>query len=105
MVYLVGTLHEQPQPPCLIGHLSGFSPSSNVRQHLWERVRHHPEVVFRYGQVSPPDATGQRIHPLSPDSEPAEAEAGGVLSTRLDIHQWHRHEHGTRGSVCVSVCL
>lgn len=105
MVYLVGTLHEQPQPPCLNGHLFGFSPSSNVRQHLWERVRHHPEVVFRYGQVSPPDATGQRVHPLSPDPEPAEAAAGGVLPTRLDVHQWHRHEHGTRGSVCVSVCL
>lgn len=89
--------HRGSTPP-----LYGFSPSSNVCQHLWECVRHHPEVVFRYGQVSPPDATGQRIHPLPPDPKPTEAEAGGVLPTRLDVHQRHRHEHGTRGSaVCV----
>lgn len=74
-----------------------FSSSSNVRQHLWERVRHHPEVVFWHGQVSSPDAEGQRIHPLPPDPQSAEAEAGGVLPTCLDLHQWNRHEYGTEG--------
>lgn len=87
-----------------MAQLYGFSPSSNVCQHLRECVRHHPEVVFRYSQISPSDAAGQRIHPLPPDPKPTEAEAGGVLSARLDVHQRHRHEYGTRG-VCIVMCF
>lgn len=98
-------VHEQPSAPRLTGSPYGFSPSSHVRQHLRECVRHHPEVVFRYGQVSPPDATGERIHPLPPDPKPAEAAAGGILPARLDVHQRHRHEHGTNGSVCLFIGL
>lgn len=71
-----------------------FSP--HVRQHLWQRLRHHPEIVLRHGALSRPNATRQGVHTFSPDPQPAEATAGGVFPALLDLHQWHRHEYGKK---------
>lgn len=66
--------------------------SSDVCQHLWERVRHYPETVLGHGPLPHADAADKRVHPLPPDPGRPETKAGGVFSTRLVIHQWHWHE-------------
>lgn len=68
------------------------SLSAHVRQYLWKRVGHHPAVIFRNGSISHADAARPRIHPLPSDSQPAAPETGGILPTRLVLHQRHRHE-------------
>ena len=72
-------------PPC---------PSPHVRQHLRQRVGHHPAPVLGHRSLPHADAAGQGVHPLPPDSQPPAAAPGGVLPTRLVLHQRHRHECG-----------
>lgn len=67
-------------------------PSPHVRQHLWQRVRHHPAPVLGHGALPHPDAASQGVHPLPPDPQPAAAAPGRVLPARLVLHQRHRHE-------------
>lgn len=68
--------------------------SPNVCQHLWERVSYHSAALLRNSTVSHTDAACERVYPLPPDPQPTQAEAGGVFSAFLELHQWHRHEHG-----------
>eukprot|EP00072_Mus_musculus_P053170 XP_006532621.1 PREDICTED: potassium voltage-gated channel subfamily H member 6 isoform X6 [Mus musculus] len=83
-------------------HYNGSDPASGpsvqdntyVRQHLWQRVGHHPAPVLRHGSLPHSDAAGQGVHPLPPDPQPTEAAPGRVFPARLVLHQWHRHERG-----------
>lgn len=82
----------QAFPPCLPSSFTSVFSSPDVRQHLWERVRHHPAALLRDGPLPHPDAESPGVHPLPPDPQPSPPEAGGVLSARLVLHQRHRHE-------------
>lgn len=75
-------------------------PSPHVRQHLWQRVRHHPAPVLGHGALPHPDAASQGVHPLPPDPQPAAAAPGRVLPARLVLHQRHRHERGESPPPC-----
>lgn len=68
--------------------------SPNVCQHLWECICYHSAALLRNSAVSHTDAACERVYPLPPDPQPTQAEAGGVFSAFLELHQWHRHEHG-----------
>lgn len=68
--------------------------SPNVCQHLWECICYHSAALLRNSTVSHTDAACERVYPLPPDPQPTQAEARGVFSTFLELHQWHRHEHG-----------
>uniref|UniRef100_A0A5F9DC38 Potassium voltage-gated channel subfamily H member 2 n=1 Tax=Oryctolagus cuniculus TaxID=9986 RepID=A0A5F9DC38_RABIT len=69
----------------------------HVRQHLRQRVRHHPAAVLGHGALPHTDAPGAGVHPLSPDPQPAAPAPRGVLPARLVLHQRHRHERGAEG--------
>ena len=93
--------------PCfkLFGVLPSLSPASSpdVRQYLWKCVSHHPAAVLWDGPLPHPDAESQRVHPLPPDPQPAQAEAGGVLPARLVLHQRHRHERCEYRCSCTQI--
>ncbi len=55
--------------------------SSDVRHHLRKRLCHDLPVVFRDDAVPRADAQHQGVHKVPPHPQPAQAEAGGVLSS------------------------
>uniref|UniRef100_A0AAY4ALP3 Ion transport domain-containing protein n=1 Tax=Denticeps clupeoides TaxID=299321 RepID=A0AAY4ALP3_9TELE len=70
-------------------HLRHAHWLADVRQHLWQRVGHHPAAVLRHGALPRPDAAREGVHPVPSDPQPAASAAGGVLPARVVLHQRH----------------
>ena len=59
--------------------------------------RNYISVHHHLPQVPLSHAAGEGVQQVLPDTQPLEAEAGGVLPACLVLHQRHRHEHGPQG--------
>lgn len=68
--------------------------STNVCKHFWECICNYPKTILGNCQVPHADAASKRVHSLSPNPQPSETTAWRIFSARVDLHQWHWHEHG-----------
>lgn len=105
--FLASSLLTRPNTlPCFPLTLSPSPTSSpDVRQYLWERVGHHPAAVLGDGPLPHPDAKSEGVHPLPPDPQSTQAEAGGVFPACLVLHQRHWHECCEYRSSCSQILV
>ena len=89
--------------------------SSNVCEYLRQCLCHYPETLLRDSKVDVSlwnifirfmfciskvpfsHAARSGVQQILSDSKSAETEIRGIFSTRLVIHKWHWHEHGSKG--------
>ena len=83
-------------PKCSLSPITFFfiQSSTNVCKHFWECVCNYPKTILGNCQVPHADAASKRVHSLSPNPQPSEATAWRIFPARMDLHQWHWHEHG-----------